>query len=307
MSALIEAEVVDSDVNELFLPPAALVAELKRRAAELQMLPSIAVEAMRLAKKPDCSISEYSSVVERDVKLMTDMLKLANSAMYCPTTKIVSLHQAVLRLGLVQCQNLIMTASVTSMMKRISLGQKAIREVLAKHGFTTALIALQLNHAFRFGFLGEEFTAGLIHDFGRTLLAITEPDRFIEFDPLEFDESPAILDRERLAVNTDHCRLGTYYAIYQQLPEPLQEVILFHHQPELASDNQKLTALVAVADDMANHLQRFNESATYDPFSNPFLSTLEKYADNRFLKQYSEMAIPIMERAQQDAEGMLKG
>jgi HD-like signal output (HDOD) protein len=290
---------------DLFLPPPALVAQLKLRAPELQMLPAVAIQAMKVSKKPDCSIAEYSKVVEQDLKLMTDMLKLANSAMYSPTTPIVSLHQAVLRLGLVQCQNLILSASATSMMKRISLGQKAIREALTEHGFITALLATQLNQLFRLGFMGEEFTGGLIHDFGRTLLAITTPDQFFSFDTLEFDETHELLNRERLVVGTDHCRLGAYYAISQQLPEQLQEVILFHHQPEMAGDHQKLTALIAVADHMANHLQRFKESANYDPTSNPFLSTLANFADSKFTTQFTEMSVSLIEKAKHDAQHML--
>ena len=230
---------------DLFLPPPALVAQLKLRAHELQMLPAVAIQAMKVSKEPDCSITEYSKVVEQDLKLMTAILKLANSAMYSSKTPIVSLHQAVLRLGLVQCQNLILSASATSMMCRISLGQKATREVLSEHGFITALLATHLNQLFRLGFMGEEFTSGLIHDFGRILLAITVPDQFFSFDTLEFDETPELLNRERLVVDTDHCRLGAYYAIDQQLPEPLQEVILFHHQPEMAADHQKFVALIA--------------------------------------------------------------
>ncbi len=290
--------------HELFLPPPALVARLKARASELQMLPAAAIEAMRVAKKPECSISEYSAVVERDVKLTSDMLKLANSALYCPTSPIISLHQAVLRLGLVQCQNLILTASVTSLMKRISLSQQEIRRVLSLHGFTTALLAMHMNQAFCLGFLGEEFTAGLIHDFGRTLLAITNPDEFFQFDPLDFEDSMEQLNRERRVVGTDHTRLGAYYAINQQLPEPLQEVILWHHQPEMATLCQKLTALIAVSDHMANHLQRHNTRLGYDVSSNPFLPFLCTFADDKFQRQFAEMHSTIMDKAQHDAEAM---
>ncbi len=290
---------------DLFLPPPALIAELKRRSSELQMLPSVAIQAMRVTEKPDCSISEYSDVVEQDLKLMTDMLKLANSAMYSPVTPIVSLHRAVLRLGFAQCQNLILSASITSMMKRISLGQKAIREVLVKHGFITALLSTHLNQLFHFGFMGEEFTAGLIHDFGRTLLAITVPDQFLTFDTLEFDESKDLLKAERIAVGTDHCRLGAYYAVSQQLPEPLQEVVLFHHDPEMAHRFPKLTALVAVADHMANHLQRFHESSNYDPASNPFLPALAQYGNSKFNVQFAEISAALMDKAEHEAEAML--
>ena len=295
----------DLTSSSLFMPPPALVAKLKLRSAELQMLPSVAIQVMQVSEKPDCSIMEYSKVVEQDLKLMSDMLKLANSAMYSPTTPIVSLHQAVLRLGLIQCQNLILSASATSMMKRMALGEKAIREVLTEHGFITALLAMHLNQLFQLRFLGEEFTSGLIHDFGRTLLAITVPDQFMSFDPLEFDETPDLLNRERLAVGTDHCLLGAYYAISQQLPQPLQEVILFHHEPEKAKEHKKLTALIAVADHMANHIQRYKESSSYDPAGNPFLPVLAEFVDSRFKKQFSEMAVSLMDKAKRDADAML--
>jgi HD-like signal output (HDOD) protein len=292
----------ESIAIESVLPPSAFVDQLNLRAAELQMLPSVAIEAMQIAKDPECSIPEYASIIERDAKLMTDTLKLANSAMFSSITPIISLRQAVLRLGLVRCQNLILTTSATSLMTRISLGQKAIRDVLSNHSFMTATLALQLNQSFRFGFLGEEFTAGLIHDFGRILLAITEPDKFITFDPVDFDETPEQLEREQAAVGTDHCRLGAYYAITQQLPEPLQEVIRFHHQPQLAKANQKLTALIAVADHMSNHVQRFNESSKYVPADNPFLPVLAEYSDHRFPRKFAEMAISLMDQAQHDAD-----
>jgi HD-like signal output (HDOD) protein len=114
------------------------------------------------------------------------------------------------------------------------------------------------------------------------------------------------LEQERVIVGTDHCRFGAYYAILQQLPEPLQEVILFHHEPGMAQNNQKLVALVAVADHMANHLQRSNESSAYDPTQNPFLPVLASFADNGFAKKFADMATTIMDRASEDANAMCK-
>lgn len=290
---------------QLFMPPPSLVAKMKTRAAELQMLPSVAIEAMNVSKKPDCSISEYASIVERDVKLTSDILKLANSALYCASSTIISLHQAVIRLGLMQCQNLILTASVASIMKRISFQQEEIRTTLSQHGFTTALLSMYLNHTCRLGFIGEEFTAGLIHDFGRTLLAITEPDQFAAIDPLDFDETTDVLSHERETVGTDHCLLGAYYAIHQRLPVPLQEVILWHHQPEGAKAYPKLTALIAVCDHMANHLQRYNEASNYEAYQNPFLPALAKFADSRFETTFIDKSTELMDKAWRDAAAMI--
>ena len=71
MCATLDSAAVD------LLPPPALAARLKKRAAQLHMLPAVAIEAMELTKNPECTIAEFAEVVERDVKLATDMLKIA--------------------------------------------------------------------------------------------------------------------------------------------------------------------------------------------------------------------------------------
>src|SRR5262249_1369736 len=152
-----------------------------------------------------------------DLKLTIDILKITNSVVYCPPTPIVSLHQAVVRLGLRECQNVILAACIKALMQRISLNQEQVRVTLWQHSFHTALLASYLNDTFRFGFEGEEFTAGLIHDFGRTLLAVVDYDHFLSVDPMDFEESASQLFRERVAIGTDHCRLGAWYAIQQRL------------------------------------------------------------------------------------------
>lgn len=287
-------------------PPALLLARFSKRADQLRMLPAIATEALELAKDPECTISEFTAVVERDVKLATDMLKIANSALYCPTTPIVNLHRAVVRLGFRECQHLIFTASISSLMNRMSMEQEWIRSVLWRHSFNTALLAVHLNRMFHMGFQGEEFTAGLMHDFGRTLLAVILPEQFAEVDPLGFEESPETLAFEESLIDSNHCRLGAWYAIQQELPAPIPEVILLHHQPELADQGRRLTSLIAVADHMANHLQRFDEPAGYEPDSNPFVPILSEFIGQQFETHFHEAASSLMEDAQQDADGMMQ-
>ncbi len=295
------------EATELDLtPPPGLIARLNKRAHQLRMLPAVATEALELAKNPDCTIAEFAAVVERDIKLATDMLKIANSALFNPTTPIVNLHRAVVRLGFRECQYLIMTASIASLMNRMPLEQEAIRGVLFRHSFNTALLAVHLNHIFHFGFQGEEFTAGLMHDFGRILIGIVAPEQFPEIDPMDFDESPENLERERALLGTDHCRLGAWYATQQKLPAPLSEVILHHHQPELARQGKTLTTLIAVADHMANHLQRNEEAEGYDPNTNPFWPALVEHADPNVEKHFDELAPVLMEVAQRDAESLMQ-
>lgn len=290
---------------DLSLPPE-LERNLRKRAGQLRMLPAVATEALQIAKDPNCSLSEFAAVVERDLKLASDILKIANSALYSPIVPIASLQRAVVRVGFREVQNLIMAASMASLMNRLSLEHEWVRGVLWRHSFNTALIALHLNRTFHFSFGGDEFAAGLMHDFGRMLFAVAVPDQFAEIDPLEFEETATILDNETAVIGTDHCRLGAWFARENQLPESLVEVILHHHRPAEAKKNRKLTALIRVADDMANHLQRFEEPAGYQAERNPALPVLMEFGEPGFATHFCEVAPALMQEAQQDAESLMQ-
>ena len=78
------------------------------------MLPDIAVKALAMARDPNCSIKEFASVVERDPKLATEILRITNSAFYGARNPIMNLKQAVTRLGFAHCRNVILAASLGS-------------------------------------------------------------------------------------------------------------------------------------------------------------------------------------------------
>jgi HD-like signal output (HDOD) protein len=285
--------------------PSDIEMHIRRRIADINMLPTIATQALDIAKDPGCSVDKFSQVVERDVKLATEVLALSNSVMYSPGAPICSLHQAVMRLGFRQCKNLIVTSSLKACMSQITLSEEWIREVLWRHSFTTAMISLYINRALNIGFQGEEFTAGLIHDFGRTLFAISLPDQFCEIDTFEFDESAATLEHERGIVGTDHCEVGAWFAIANKLPEALVDTIRFHHKPESATRNGRLVALTAVADHMANHHQRFDEWEGYDVSTNEAVRLLEKSGVPHATERLTEIGRQILESSVADAAEMM--
>ena len=47
-------------------------------------------------------------------------------------------------------------------------------QALWHHGYVTASLCAQINRAYRLGFNGEEYSAGLLHDLGRILLALAD-------------------------------------------------------------------------------------------------------------------------------------
>lgn len=251
------------------VPPEELRIRLLNRTAGWQMLPDIAVKALAMARDPNCSIKEFSMVIERDPKLATEILRITNSAFYAARSPIMNLKQAVTRLGFAHCRNVILAASLGSAMRKLPLAEAWMQLVLWRHSVLTGMISMALNREFSLGFMGEEFTAGLIHDVGRSLFGVVAPDDFTAADPLDFEESGDFLQRERQTLLTDHCELGAWFIAHNKLPEALVAVVGFHHSPELAAnEHSKLVAVTAVADHMANYLQRNGSAEGYEAENN---------------------------------------
>lgn len=280
-------------------------AQVQAKTAEIGMMPAVAMQALELTNDPDCSITQFAQVVERDTKLAADILSISNSAIYSPSKPILSLNEAVVRLGFQQCKNLILSSSVSALMKKLPLGEEWIRESLSRHSFTTGLLAVKLNRALNIGCHGEEFTAGLLHDFGRMLFAVCFPKEFPKIDQMEFDEeSLNFIDREREIIGIDHCEIGAWYAEENGLPGVFADAIRFHHTPERALAG-RLTSLVAVSDHMANHLQRHGAADGYDIQKNNAISVLDDRGAEGVNTRINDIALHLMDEVVAEVEDLL--
>ncbi len=276
-------------------------AEIERRGCELLMLSEVARKAFDAASNPNCIMSDLAHLVEQDSTLAGDVLSMANSAAYAPIAPITSLPKAVARLGLGVCKHLILSSSIAAMMRRTSLEDEWVKEQLWRHGYITGQLSVRLNSLLHCGFQGEEFTAGLIHDIGRTLFAATLPSHFPKFDSLSFECEETVIQAELEITGSTHCQLGAWYLRGNQVPEQIASVVEFHHSPSLAPGDRRLVALVAAADDMANFLQRTQSSEGYDLSQNIAVQDLHEAGVRDAEERLRPVCQEVMQAAMDDA------
>lgn len=293
--------------------PRNLTEVLVAKARDMKMLPDIAVKAIVIAEDPNADVSELVKVVAQDVKLTTDIVSLSNSSMFGSTRPILSLQNAITRVGFRQTRNMLLSASVAAMMKEMNWFEKDVREKLCRHSFMTASISSQLNRLLRMGLQGEEFTAGLIHDIGRTLLAVALPTQFRRFDLMEFDESIDLLSHELNILGTTHAEVGAWYLQRNCLPDELIDVARYHHAPEEAGRFKRLIALTAAADRLSNFCMtaagvedRSAAFANHDCSVCPNLELLEALGVEDAVDKTQRSVSQILESAWTESENMLK-
>ena len=282
------------------VPSTKYQALLETNMPKLHMLPAVALEALELVKQPQCTVIEFSAIVERDATLASSMLRMANSPVYSTRRTISNLNQAVVRIGFQECKHLIMSSCVATLTKKLDFQEEWIRDLLWRHSLYTGTIAHHINGAFNCGFRGEEFTAGLLHDMGRTLFASLFPEEFLSIDPLNFEERDDPTVHESAQLGISHVEFAELYGQFSNLPDELIAVMRWHHAPHEASVNQKLVALIAVADDMANHLQVHGDATGYDALSNPFLETFIETGAVESSSRFAEFANTIIDESASD-------
>ena len=299
-------EIPTCDRGEIFRPPAQLMEILVKQVAELRMLPDVAIKAIAIAEDPDSQVKDLVSVVGQDIKLTTSILSLSNSTIFGSTQTVSSLQQAITRVGFRQTKNMIMASCVVSMMQQMSWDEVRVRDLLCKHSFLTGVISSHLNTLFGFGMQGEEFTAGLVHDVGRTLLAVSVPQEFDSFDPLDFDESKDLLKQEMANIGTTHAEVGAWFLQRNHLPEELVMVARHHHKPQASAKFKRLVALTAVADEMANLYHRDGDAAVFDCANCEHLAVLEQLGADEVRNELEEFGPGIMSTSIEEVNQLLK-
>lgn len=289
------------------LPPAAdKITRVAEKISQLPTMSETAIRAMMMANDESYSLKDFIELVRRDGSVTAVLLRVANSALYRGRNVVETIDGAIVRLGTRKCADLIISTGVHAVTKHADKSVRDRCDILWRHSFFTACMASKLNLTLRLGFKGEEFTAALLHDLGRLVLAVADPNLARRYDPMTFLEGSDILANEQEALGTDHGNLGELFGKRQNLPEPVLEAIRFHHCPQWAPNHRRLVHLVALADHLANHVLRERKISNYDPASCSSFAELLGGRPPRALQAATDALPFIVKAATRETRATLK-
>ncbi|MCC6672743.1 MAG: HDOD domain-containing protein [Planctomycetes bacterium] len=256
--------------------PAAARANLEQRLArgafDLPLLPDVATQVLALVHAPGADAARLSAVLHRDAALAGHVLRVANSPLFMPRTQIVSLQQAVSRLGMRTLSEIVVTVSVQERVFRSARHQGLLRAEW-RHSLAAAFFARELARLRRRNVEGA-YLGGLLHDVGRpialSLLSEAEQEGGVAFTPGQLEDG----------MQTFHVRLGTTLAERWGLPALVQAAIRWHHEPELAGEWSEVAMLACLADELAQALVGVEDPAQIARIrQHPALDVLNVYPD----------------------------
>lgn len=217
---------------------------------ELPSLPQVALEVMRLTRDPDTSARELNEVICQDQAITANMLRLANSAYYGFPRLIGTVGEAVVLLGFQTVRSIVLTAALGDTLNREVKSYSLAKGELWKHSLGVATAARMIAKRSGYKYQDLAYTAGLLHDVGKIVLADYLEKYYGEVMEKVSSAEVSFADAELEILGIDHAQTGGEVAKKWNFPAEIVEAINLHHKPDLAEQDPKLTAITHIADIM---------------------------------------------------------
>ena len=207
----------------------------------LPTIPAVLARVLGLVDREDSSTRELVDLIEHDQALTGKMLRLANSAFFGQSRRVATIPRAVMLLGFSTVRNLALGVKVWDTIAH-SIPSERLEE-LWMHAVMVAVASKVLAAKLSAGDPDEAFTAGLLHDVGRLVLATRFKDAYWTATA-RADGARSIVDLEQEAFGVHHAEVGGWLLEAWGLPPSIVEAARLHHA---TPDRPGSTGLVATA------------------------------------------------------------
>jgi len=248
-------------------------AKLASGEIELPFLPDTAANVLAASNDEECDARRLADLLQRDQALAAHVLNVSNSAAYAPKEPIVSLQQAISRLGIRAIADIAIAVSVKGRVFRIPGYQVQVRRMW-QHSAMAGVYAKEIARLRRFNVEGA-FSCGLLHDVGKPVVMQAFLDILAGMTekrvPFKLLES---------AMDAFHTHVGGLLIDKWSLPPWVKASIMYHHDYQKADEYGEDVKCTNLADVLAHWAM--NDEYDEDDFdmNMPVLAGLSLYRDD---------------------------
>lgn len=209
-------------------------------------MPGAAVKLLALVDDPDVSVDRIEGILRYDPGLTANILKLANSAYFGIPSKVGSVRQAVILLGLKRMIQMVIASCMTAIMDKAVPGYDLPPGELWRHSIAVSVAAECLVKELNIEAAEEIFTAALLHDVGKLILGDFVNDDFNKIEKA-LTQGISFEIAENIVLGTDHADVGAQILAKWSIPDSIINAVRWHHAPESAEGPDTMLDIVHVA------------------------------------------------------------
>jgi HD-like signal output (HDOD) protein len=215
-------------------------------------LPQVSQTYVQLGQIESSASGNFRAVAEvagREPALCAKLLQVANSAFFGLGRKVASLDEAVALLGLSAVRDLALSAQFLALLEGVAQVPGLRGDLLQRHARLAGRIARRLadKHIAR-----EAFTAALLQDLGRLVLAAGRPTELTAIIA-RHAAGGSLVDAELALLGATHAQVGAYLLGLWGVAPTLVEAVALHHAPRpRGAGGLDFTAITHVAGALAD-------------------------------------------------------
>jgi putative nucleotidyltransferase with HDIG domain len=240
-------------------------------ALELPILPHVASQVLAMSTSDAASTRHLAALLHHDQAIAAHVLRLANSPLYRPGVPVVSVQQAISRLGLTTLREIVLAISLQSRLFNVPRYTTEAR-ALWQHAIYTAVYAREIARRCRRN-VEVAFLGGLLHDISKPVLLLALADLQAQWsEPIP----PALVT---MAMDVYHTQMGALLASTWALPSEVGASMVYHHDPSAAPAHPEAVLITCLADRVAYALVQ-SDSARAELHHDPLWTQLNLYPDD---------------------------
>jgi HD-like signal output (HDOD) protein/ActR/RegA family two-component response regulator len=222
---------------------------LRELVAKLDFMPSLPQVYLQLneeLRNPEPSLQRVDELIEADMAMTAKVLKLVNSAFFCLPCEVSRASHAVKLLGLDTLRALVLSAHVFEQFASRLLTAEDMQHI-SENSLAVSHSARQIalcEHADQ-RVQDESFTAGLLHDVGKLILASALEEKYGKVLEYRKNADVGLYAAEREVLGCSHAQVAAYLLGLWGLPSTIVEAVAWHHDPS-GSLSVKFSPLAAV-------------------------------------------------------------
>ncbi|MGD9579784.1 MAG: HDOD domain-containing protein [Vampirovibrionia bacterium] len=219
------------------------VEDISKLVEKLPAIPQVAIKVSKMLGDFNVSVDQLADTIMLDQSLTTQLLKLCNSAHYGFSRNIVSLKDAVTKLGLETVKCLVFVAISKAALDKEAKGYSLLKGDLWQNSITCAFYARFLAELFNYKDHDLAFTAGLLRDIGKLIISEYVDINYDKIIMLVDTAEVTFLRAEEMIIGYNHAQIGAEVLKHWQLPSVLEETVRYHHDFSSAYEHYKDTLI----------------------------------------------------------------
>lgn len=233
------------------------VKSLANRVGSFPSLPAAYFEVLKRLESPNASLDTVGEAISKDPAMTVKLLQMVNSAFFALPQKISNPTEAITLLGVDTVKSILLCIQVFTRFDKVPSSLMSIDGLWA-HSLAVGSLARKIVSAETGDqqMAEDAFTAGLLHDLGKLLLASNLGEDYRRVLELARDERIPLWQMEERELQATHAEIGGYLLGLWGMPVPLIEAVAFHHRPGVLQDPAfSLLTAVHAADVIENELR----------------------------------------------------